>query len=72
MKVIMMQDQMTQAAVHEAYKSRYAPRGKLAGLEAAIPQLNQWSLERYRRGLADLRCGAFKDLSPERQVTAVR
>ena len=54
MKVIMVQDQTTQATVHQAYKSRYAPRGKLASLEAAIPQLNQWSLERYRRGLADL------------------
>ena len=57
MKVIMMQDQVTQAALQEAYKSRYAPRGKFASLEAAIPQLNQWSLEKYHRGLADLGAG---------------
>jgi len=70
MKVIMVQDQTTQAAVHQAYKSRYAPRGKLAGLEAAIPQLNQWSLDRYRRGLTDLTAAPSRP--PERHATAVR
>jgi phenylpropionate dioxygenase-like ring-hydroxylating dioxygenase large terminal subunit len=53
MKIIMMQDQATQAALQEAYKSRYAPRGKFAALEAAIPQLNQWAVERYRGALAE-------------------
>ena len=52
MKIIMMQDQVTQAALQEAYKSRFAPRGKFARLEAAIPQLNQWAVERYRTALA--------------------
>lgn len=53
MKIILMQDQVTQAAVQQAYKSKFAPRGKLARLEAAIPQLNRWAVERYRRGLAE-------------------
>jgi phenylpropionate dioxygenase-like ring-hydroxylating dioxygenase large terminal subunit len=52
MKVIMMQDMATQAALQQAYKSRYAPRGRFARLEAAIPQLNQWAVERYRSALA--------------------
>jgi nitrite reductase/ring-hydroxylating ferredoxin subunit len=53
MKTIMIQDQVTQAALQEAYRSRYAPRGRFARLEAAIPQLNQWAVERYRGALAE-------------------
>lgn len=71
MKVIMMQDQVTQAALQQAYKSRYVPRGKFASLEAAIPQLNQWAVERYHRGLADL-AADDQPLQPDRKVTVGR
>ena len=37
MKIIMMQDQVTQAALQEAYKSRYAPRGKFASPGSGHP-----------------------------------
>jgi hypothetical protein len=53
-KVIIMQDQVTQIALQQAYHSRFAPRGKLAKLESAIPQLNQWVVSKYRRALAEL------------------
>jgi phenylpropionate dioxygenase-like ring-hydroxylating dioxygenase large terminal subunit len=53
-RVIIMQDQVTQIALQSAYQSRYTPRGKLAKLESAIPQLNQWVVEKYRRALAEL------------------
>lgn len=51
MKVIIMQDQITQIALQEAYHSRYTPRGRLSYLETAITQLNQWVVDKYRRGL---------------------
>ncbi len=54
MKVIIMQDQVTQAALQKAYQSRYAPRGHLSHLETAITQLNQWIVDKYRRGLGEL------------------
>ena len=46
MKTIILQDQVTQEALQKAYHSRYTPRGILSHLESALPQLNQWSLER--------------------------
>jgi phenylpropionate dioxygenase-like ring-hydroxylating dioxygenase large terminal subunit len=54
MKTIILQDQVTQTALQQAYHSRYTPRGTLSHLEAALPQLNQWSLERYTRALDEL------------------
>jgi phenylpropionate dioxygenase-like ring-hydroxylating dioxygenase large terminal subunit len=59
MKIIIMQDQVTQMALQEAYKSRYAPRGRLSYLETAITQLNSWVVDKYRRGLEEgVRSGA--------------
>jgi phenylpropionate dioxygenase-like ring-hydroxylating dioxygenase large terminal subunit len=55
MKIIIMQDQTTQVALQQAYHSRYAPRGRLSYLEAAIPQLNHWIIDKYQSGLRD--CG---------------
>jgi len=52
MKTIIMQDQVTQAALQVAYRSRFAPRGRLSQLETAITQLNHWVVDKYRRGLA--------------------
>jgi phenylpropionate dioxygenase-like ring-hydroxylating dioxygenase large terminal subunit len=50
-KILIMQDQLTLIALQEAYRSRFTPRGKLARLETAIPQLNQWIVDKYRRAL---------------------
>ena len=46
-----MQDQVTQAALQQAYLSRFAPRGRLSYLETSITQLNQWIVDRYKRAL---------------------
>lgn len=51
MKVIIMQDQVTQVALQEAYHSRYMPSGRLSYLETAITQLNTWVVDKYKRGL---------------------
>jgi phenylpropionate dioxygenase-like ring-hydroxylating dioxygenase large terminal subunit len=53
-KILIMQDQVTLLALQEAYRSRFAPRGKLAWLEASIPQLNQWIVDKYRHALDEL------------------
>jgi len=53
MKVIIMQDQVTQEALQVAYHSRFAPRGRLSYLETAITQLNHWVVDKYRRALAE-------------------
>jgi phenylpropionate dioxygenase-like ring-hydroxylating dioxygenase large terminal subunit len=53
MKIIIMQDQVTQTALQETYHSRYVPRGHLSHLETAITQLNRWIVHKYRRALAD-------------------
>ena len=52
MKAIIMQDQVTQVALQQAYKSRFMQSGRLSRLETAITQLNQWVVDKYRRGLA--------------------
>jgi len=52
MKTIIMQDQITQIALQEAYESRFTPRGRLSHLETAITQLNHWVIDKYRQGLA--------------------
>jgi phenylpropionate dioxygenase-like ring-hydroxylating dioxygenase large terminal subunit len=51
MKIIIMQDQVTQATLQEAYHSRYMPPGRLSYLENAITQLNTWVVDKYKRGL---------------------
>lgn len=51
MKIIIMQDQVTQAALQKAYHSRYMPPGRLSYLENAITQLNTWVVDKYKRGL---------------------
>ena len=51
--LIIEEDRITQTAVQAAHHSRFTPRGRLSWLEATIPQMNQWLLERYRRALAD-------------------
>jgi len=53
-KILIMQDQVTLIALQEAYRSRFTPRGKLARLETAIPQLNQWLVDKYQRALERL------------------
>jgi phenylpropionate dioxygenase-like ring-hydroxylating dioxygenase large terminal subunit len=53
MKIVIMQDQVTQAALQKAYHSRFTPRGRLSRLETAITQLNHWVVDKYRRGLDD-------------------
>jgi phenylpropionate dioxygenase-like ring-hydroxylating dioxygenase large terminal subunit len=53
MKIIIMQDQVTQAALQEAYHSRYMPPGRLSYLETAITQLNTWVVDKYKHGLKD-------------------
>jgi nitrite reductase/ring-hydroxylating ferredoxin subunit len=50
-KVLVSEDEATQAALQRAYRSRYVPRGRLSWLESAIPQLNQWVLEHYKAAL---------------------
>ena len=51
-KVLVMEDEVTQNALQQAYRSRYLSRGRLAFLESAIAQLNQWVVDRYAQALA--------------------
>ena len=53
LKIIIMQDQVTQAALQRAYRSRKMPAGRLSHLETAISQLNRWVIDKYRRGLIE-------------------
>lgn len=57
MKTIVGQDAATQTILQQAYHSRFKPRGRLAHLESAISQLNNWMVRRYRDGLAALEQG---------------
>jgi phenylpropionate dioxygenase-like ring-hydroxylating dioxygenase large terminal subunit len=52
MRAIIMEDQVTQAALQQAYKSRFMQSGRLSRLETAITQLNHWIIDKYHRGLA--------------------
>jgi phenylpropionate dioxygenase-like ring-hydroxylating dioxygenase large terminal subunit len=52
-KAIVMQDQVTQVALQQTYKSRYMPTGRLSRLETAITQLNHWVIDKYHRGLQE-------------------
>ena len=47
------QDQATLEAMHKAYASRFMPAGTLSALEATLPQMNTWLMERYTRCLAE-------------------
>jgi phenylpropionate dioxygenase-like ring-hydroxylating dioxygenase large terminal subunit len=51
MHAIIMQDQVTQTALQQAYKSRFMQSGRLSRLETAITQLNRWIIDKYHRGL---------------------
>ncbi len=51
-RAIVMQDQVTQTALQQAYKSRFMQSGRLSRLETAITQLNRWIIDKYHRGLA--------------------
>jgi phenylpropionate dioxygenase-like ring-hydroxylating dioxygenase large terminal subunit len=53
-QVAIDQDQATLIAMQNTYKSRFVPRGTLAALEATIPQLNSWLMERYTAALAEM------------------
>jgi phenylpropionate dioxygenase-like ring-hydroxylating dioxygenase large terminal subunit len=51
---VIEEDLITQNAVQAARHSRFTPRGRLSWLEATIPQMNQWLLERYQSALDGL------------------
>ncbi len=51
LQTIVGEDMLTQAALHRGHRSRFSPPGRFSWLEATIPQMNQWLLERYRRAL---------------------
>ena len=51
--VIIGEDRTTQMAVQEGHLSRFSPRGRLSWLEATIPQMNEWLLDRYRSALEE-------------------
>lgn len=63
-KILIEQDQATVLALQKAYRSRFTPRSKLARLETAIVQLNQWVVEKYRAALDRL------EHDPEKQTSA--
>ena len=42
----------------KGHHSQFTPRGKLSWLEATIPQMNRWLLERYQNALDALRAAA--------------
>ena len=48
---VIQEDIVTQSAVQAGHHSRFTPRGRLSWLEATIPQMNQWLIERYRSAL---------------------
>jgi phenylpropionate dioxygenase-like ring-hydroxylating dioxygenase large terminal subunit len=51
LQAILAEDMITQAALHRGHRSRFSPPGRFSWLEATIPQMNQWLLERYRKAL---------------------
>ena len=42
------QDEVTNKTMQQAFKSRFAPRGRYSHLESILPQFNRWLLEKYR------------------------
>jgi hypothetical protein len=51
LRMILTEDIVTQEALQRGHRSRFTPAGTLSWLEATIPQMNQWLLERYRAAL---------------------
>jgi hypothetical protein len=41
----------TQEALQRGHASRFTPKGTLSWLEATLPQMNGWLLERYRSAI---------------------
>ncbi len=55
LRVIVAEDIATQEALQRGHGSRFTPKGELSWLEATIPQMNGWLVERY--GAAFRRAG---------------
>jgi len=49
--ILNQQDMHTNGVMQTGQRSRYAPRGRYAHLEATLPQFNRWLVTRYRRYL---------------------
>jgi phenylpropionate dioxygenase-like ring-hydroxylating dioxygenase large terminal subunit len=52
---IVAEDWATQEALQRGHASRFTPAGRLSWLEATIPQMNSWLVERYRSRLATVK-----------------
>jgi phenylpropionate dioxygenase-like ring-hydroxylating dioxygenase large terminal subunit len=48
---IVQEDVTTQEALQRGHASRFTPKGTLSWLEATLPQMNGWLLERYRSAI---------------------
>jgi phenylpropionate dioxygenase-like ring-hydroxylating dioxygenase large terminal subunit len=55
LRVIVGEDVVTQEALQRGHGSRFTPKGVLSWLEATIPQMNGWLLERYGAALRKAR-----------------
>lgn len=53
LRVIVGEDLLTQEALQRGHGSRFTPKGALSWLEATIPQMNGWLVERYRAALRE-------------------
>jgi len=51
LRVIVAEDIATQEALQRGHNSRFTPKGVLSWLEATIPQMNSWLVERYSAAL---------------------
>jgi phenylpropionate dioxygenase-like ring-hydroxylating dioxygenase large terminal subunit len=51
LRVIVAEDVATQEALQRGHGSRFTPKGVLSWLEATIPQMNSWLVERYAAAL---------------------
>jgi phenylpropionate dioxygenase-like ring-hydroxylating dioxygenase large terminal subunit len=51
LRVIVAEDIATQEALQRGHGSRFTPKGVLSWLEATIPQMNSWLVERYATAL---------------------
>ncbi len=49
--ILNQQDMHTNEVMQTGQRSRFAPRGRYAHLEATLPQFNRWLVKRYRRYL---------------------
>jgi phenylpropionate dioxygenase-like ring-hydroxylating dioxygenase large terminal subunit len=55
LRVIVDEDRVTQEALQRGHGSRFTPKGVLSWLEATIPQMNGWLVERYDAALRQAR-----------------